>query len=355
MVERSRYKMLAVLVLLIFGIQQSLAGSLPIWPDDFRFSASGTISGYDCVHIYEPDDLGDGWGNNYYCWKNDRVSPGLYWTWTSNTSGRKCTKVEEGGSGWGNTYICVPQGSHYNFVWGRSGQVSGYTCSRWNEPDDGKWSDNYLCGTVSTKKCTSVKQGNKLSEKCTSLSSSSKLSTTERFPVYAGSTITVQCKTSGYTTLSVTSNLLTCNTGSTYNPPATCLLDTCEGWPDAVSHLTADTSVFPIDYGTQLTVQCDTGYSVTAGDTEITCVKGTTFLWNDQPECTLDQCSGLPPGSTYLTVISFPVDVGTAITVTCPPALLHSGSSVITCVKGTNFETTDQPQCTQVGKFKEGG
>lgn len=67
-----------------------------------------------------------------------------------------------------------------------------------------------------------------------------------------------------------------------------------------------------------------------------------------------DQCSGLPPGSTYLTVISFPVDVGTAITVTCPPALLHSGSSVITCVKGTNFETTDQPQCTQVGKFKGG-
>ena len=67
-----------------------------------------------------------------------------------NTSGRKCTKVEEGGSGWGNTYICVPNGSHYNFVWGRSGQISGYDCSRWYEPNDGNWNDNYLCGTVST-------------------------------------------------------------------------------------------------------------------------------------------------------------------------------------------------------------
>ena len=50
------------------------------------FSASGWPSGgYDCVRIYEPDDLKDGWGNNYYCWRNDRVDPGLYWTHTSNT------------------------------------------------------------------------------------------------------------------------------------------------------------------------------------------------------------------------------------------------------------------------------
>ena len=41
---------------------------------------------------------------------------------------------------------------HNNCMFCRSGEVSGYSCSRWNEPDDGKWQDNYLCGRVSTGK-----------------------------------------------------------------------------------------------------------------------------------------------------------------------------------------------------------
>ena len=58
------------------------SGSLPIWPDDFLFSNAGQPAGYSCVQIYEPDDLGDGWGDNFYCWRSDRVNPQLHWTWT---------------------------------------------------------------------------------------------------------------------------------------------------------------------------------------------------------------------------------------------------------------------------------
>ena len=67
----------------------------------------------------------------------------------------------------------------------------------------------------------------------------------------------------------------------------TVISDTCNGWPTDLSHLTTDTSMFPVNYGTSLTVQCKTGYSVTAGDTQITCVKGTSFSWSYPPVCTL--------------------------------------------------------------------
>ena len=63
--------------------------------------------------------------------------------------------------------------------------------------------------------------------------------------------------------------------------------DRCNGWPTDLSDLTTDTSMFPVNYGTSLTVQCKTGYSVTAGDTQITCVKGTSFSWSYPPVCTL--------------------------------------------------------------------
>ena len=68
--------------------------------------------------------------------------------------------------------------------------------------------------------------------------------------------------------------------------------DTCNGWPTTLSHLTTDTSMFPVNYGTSLSVQCKTGYSLTAGDSQITCVKGTSFSWSSKPLCTLGKVCG---------------------------------------------------------------
>ena len=55
-----------------------------------------------------------------------------------------------------------------------------------------------------------------------------------------------------------------------------------------------------------------------------------------------------------MTDSTFPVNLGTEISVTCSADHLHSGSSVITCIKETNFAFTEEPQCTYIGKFDRG-
>ena len=55
-----------------------------------------------------------------------------------------------------------------------------------------------------------------------------------------------------------------------------------------------------------------------------------------------------------MTDSTFPVNLGTEISVTCPADHLHSGSSVITCIKGTNFAFTEEPQCSHIGRFERG-
>ena len=37
--------------------------------------------------------------------------------------------------------------------------MDGLSCTRWSEPNDPRWQDNYLCGSVSAGKCGSVSAG----------------------------------------------------------------------------------------------------------------------------------------------------------------------------------------------------
>ena len=68
--------------------------------------------------------------------------------------------------------------------------------------------------------------------------------------------------------------------------------DTCSGWPESVSFLTPNISMFPVNYGDTVEVKCKTGFRVTSGDAQITCSKGNQFAWTSPPVCTLGKKAG---------------------------------------------------------------
>ena len=60
--------------------------------------------------------------------------------------------------------------------------------------------------------------------------------------------------------------------------------DTCTGLPEIDDITTSQ--VFPVDYGTEITVSCPTGSSL-QGDETITCTKDTSYTFNSQPSCVM--------------------------------------------------------------------
>ena len=54
----------------------------PSWPEDFTWSSNGKPDGYNCIKIQEPLDT-DVWKNNYFCWKSDKIDPGITWRYQS--------------------------------------------------------------------------------------------------------------------------------------------------------------------------------------------------------------------------------------------------------------------------------
>ena len=68
------------------------------------------------------------------------------------------------------------------------------------------------------------------------------------------------------------------------NVTETFLPDTCEDLPD-IFNLRTD-SVFPVNFGTAVTVACIPGYYF-EGDSIITCVEGRVFSYGEKPSCAL--------------------------------------------------------------------
>ena len=60
------------------------------------------------------------------------------------------------------------------------------------------------------------------------------------------------------------------------------LSDTCTALP-SINNL-ATTVAFPVNYGTLVSVGCNTGNTL-SGDSSITCEKDTTFRYKDEPVC----------------------------------------------------------------------
>ena len=75
--------------------------------------------------------------------------------------------------------------------------------------------------------------------------------------------------------------ILYCNTNTN-------LSDTCTKLP-SINNL-ATTVTFPVNYGTLVSVGCNTGNTL-SGDSSITCEKGSEFTFNTQPACTLGEYS----------------------------------------------------------------
>lgn len=66
-----------------------------------------------------------------------------------------------------------------------------------------------------------------------------------------------------------------------------------------------------------------------------------------------DTCTELPTAvSDMKTTTSFPVIVGTVVTVQCKPGHTQAGENTITCIKGSSFKIRERPTCT-LGSWKE--
>ena len=119
----------------------------PIFPGDFKWSSAGIPSGYDCTQIYERSDP-HSWHDNYFCWKNDKIDPGMKWSSAGPISGMRCTQVHESSDPhtWHDNYLCVPDSSPLHFSWSSAGPIDGVSCIQWHESSDPHtWHDNYLC------------------------------------------------------------------------------------------------------------------------------------------------------------------------------------------------------------------
>ena len=60
--------------------------------------------------------------------------------------------------------------------------------------------------------------------------------------------------------------------------------DKCTALPSIDNLITTET--FPVDYSTEVSVECSTGHTL-SGDSSITCEQGTTFNFEDEPVCNI--------------------------------------------------------------------
>ncbi|KAL5266359.1 hypothetical protein ACHWQZ_G003697 [Mnemiopsis leidyi] len=137
---------------------------------------------------------------------------------------------------------------------------------------------------------------------------------------------------------------VTCPTGSRASQDhSSC--ESCGGLPESWTEMKTETQ-FPLQPGSEVSLKCSAGYTLT-GDTMVTCVKGTLFSFNQPPLCSLDQCDG-PPDTLHLaTEESFPVQYGTVITVFCETGYLLSGDDTVTCIKNDTFRSLEPPSCSR--------
>ena len=52
--------------------------------------------------------------------------------------------------------------------------------------------------------------------------------------------------------------------------------------------------------GDVIDIECETGYSL-AGDNKITCIKDSSYQFNEQPKCLIGKCLTYPPQTSQQT------------------------------------------------------
>nr|QNH72401.1 toxin candidate TRINITY_DN17935_c0_g1_i1 [Ceriantheomorphe brasiliensis] len=121
--------------------------SWPAWPDDFSFTSNN--SGKYCTRVYERGDYFE-WIYQHFCAeKEGRRNPGLRWSDAGRVPNMKCWKITEPKERqifWNDNFLCLPKDAPYRFVWSHRGKLPGFNCLPWyvKKGRDG-WNDNYLC------------------------------------------------------------------------------------------------------------------------------------------------------------------------------------------------------------------
>ena len=67
--------------------------------------------------------------------------------------------------------------------------------------------------------------------------------------------------------------------------------DKCTGLPDSFSFGLRTTTFLPVDYGTEVELECISGYS-SSGSRLITCIKDKNWEYEETPDCSLGLYSG---------------------------------------------------------------
>ena len=117
-------------------------------PEEFAWSSSGPIAGWNCVQILEPGDPHT-WDDNYFCSRYE--DHGMTWSHAGPIAGMTCVQVIEAmdPDGWDDNYLCLPTSSSVEFLWqfGAGSILTEWgTCVQWSEASDPHtWHDNYMC------------------------------------------------------------------------------------------------------------------------------------------------------------------------------------------------------------------
>ena len=76
----------STLAILLLGLglicSTNASCSYPTWPQDFKWSYAGPITGMNCERIFEPNDPHT-WADNYFCHKSAHGMQGIGMRWSN--------------------------------------------------------------------------------------------------------------------------------------------------------------------------------------------------------------------------------------------------------------------------------
>jgi len=77
-----------LILLIVLSITITVVQSIyPRWPQDWRWSSSGPIYGWDCLKIYENSDRAGTWHDNYFCQRKHPTITNIPMRWSAHGTG----------------------------------------------------------------------------------------------------------------------------------------------------------------------------------------------------------------------------------------------------------------------------
>ncbi|KAJ7392163.1 hypothetical protein OS493_013535 [Desmophyllum pertusum] len=125
-----------------------------VFPRDFVWRSNGPMRrNVVCLRIFHSKSVS--WRDNYLCYRKDRKSLSLRWSYRGALRGKRCIHInvpsKPSNESWDRSYLCWPHDGIYKFKW--LTHAPRYeerdSCLEWSEPRDPTWGDKryYLCAT----------------------------------------------------------------------------------------------------------------------------------------------------------------------------------------------------------------